>query len=205
MPRVAVTVPALTLLGHDEDAVLEGYGPIDPETARLLAAGAPSLTRILTHPETGAVLSVGRDTYRVPADLRRHLAVRDGTCRFPGCGRPARRCDVDHVTAAADAGATDASNLIHLCRHHHRLKHETSWRVRLDAMTQDAVWRSPSGRVHVVPPAEPGPVWSPPAGRRSPGRASVRLERDGLDGRAGGSAGGPGGTGLVDDPGPPPF
>jgi hypothetical protein len=53
-PTVHVTVPVLALLGHgDEPAMLEGYGPIDVETARLLTANAPSLTRLLTHPETG--------------------------------------------------------------------------------------------------------------------------------------------------------
>jgi hypothetical protein len=58
--RVLITVPVLTLLGHgSEPAMLEGYGPIDIETARVLAADAPGFTRILTHPEAGAVLSLG--------------------------------------------------------------------------------------------------------------------------------------------------
>jgi hypothetical protein len=89
--QVLVTVPVLALLGRsDEPAVLEGFGPIDLSTARELAAAAPSFTRLLTHPETGAVLSVGRTRYAVPADLRTWLRVRDGTCRFPGAvGRPA--------------------------------------------------------------------------------------------------------------------
>ena len=96
-PRVAVTVPVLTLLGRSEEpGVLEGYGPVDARTARRLAADAPSFTRILTHPESGAVLSVGRTSYRPPADLRRALALRDRTCRFPGCTRSASDRDVDH-------------------------------------------------------------------------------------------------------------
>ena len=52
--RVLVTVPVLTLLGRSAEPALEGYGPIDIDTARELAAGAPGLVRILTHPETGA-------------------------------------------------------------------------------------------------------------------------------------------------------
>ena len=110
-PRVSVTVPILTLLGRsDEPGVLDGYGPIDPATARRLAAAAPSFTRILTHPETGAILSIGRTTYRVPADLRRALAARDVTCRFPGCTRSATDSDIDHTVEWQHQGPTDADN-----------------------------------------------------------------------------------------------
>ncbi|SDI49077.1 protein of unknown function [Arthrobacter subterraneus] len=41
-----------------ENGLLDGYGPIDPETARSLSAHAPSFTRILVHPEEGVSLSV---------------------------------------------------------------------------------------------------------------------------------------------------
>ncbi|WP_245534573.1 HNH endonuclease signature motif containing protein [Sanguibacter keddieii] len=129
-PQVAVTIPVMTLLGHsDEPGELAGHGPIDAHTARRLAAQAPSFLRILTHPETGTVLSVGRDRYAVPADLKTWLRIRDETCRFPGCSRRAQRCDIDHVKDWAHGGTTDHHNLIHLCRHHHRLKHTTAWTV----------------------------------------------------------------------------
>lgn len=166
-PRVSVTVPALTLLGRsDEPGTLDGYGPIDPETARRLAADAPSFTRILTHPESGAVLSVGRDSYRVPADLRRHLQHRDGTCRFPGCTRPATGSDVDHGIEWQHGGATDAENLAHLCRHHHRLRHTTTW--TLEHHPGGALhWTSPTGRRHTTTPARPEP---PPEPDRDPDR-----------------------------------
>ncbi len=63
--KIVVTVPVLTLLGaSDEPAELDGYGPIDADTARRLAGHAPSLHRLLVHPETGAALSYGRTTYR---------------------------------------------------------------------------------------------------------------------------------------------
>ncbi|MCD2443818.1 13E12 repeat family protein [Agromyces sp. SYSU K20354] len=78
-PRINVTVPVLTLLGlDDEPAEFEGYGPIDADTARRLAAHAPSMRRILVHPETGVALSYGREHYRAPADL-------DGFVRVRGC------------------------------------------------------------------------------------------------------------------------
>jgi hypothetical protein len=156
-PRVSVTVPVLTLLGRsDEPGILDGYGPIDPATARRLAADAPSFTRILTHPETGAVLSVGRTTYRVPADLRRALAHRDVTCRFPGCTRSATDSDVDHTVEWQHDGPTDADNLAHLCRHHHRLRHTTTWRVR-HRPGGVLEWTSPTGRHHTTAPEPPEP------------------------------------------------
>ncbi|WP_370291355.1 FAD-dependent oxidoreductase [Cryobacterium sp. TMB3-15] len=76
----------------------------------------------MTHPETVAVLSVGKEHYKAPADLRRWVALRDGTCRFPGCTRPASRSDLDHTLAREHGGPTDYDNLAHLCRAHHRLK-----------------------------------------------------------------------------------
>ena len=148
-----VTVPVMTLLGHSaEPAELEGYGPIDGATARKLAAGAPSFHRILTHPETGAVLSVGRDSYSVPKDLRRWLTIRDETCRFPGCGRSARRCEVDHSLDWQYNGTTVHDNLAHLCARHHHLKHQTGW-----SYTQHAggrlEWVSPTGHRYATEPA----------------------------------------------------
>lgn len=158
-PRVRasihVTVPVLTLLGRsDEPGHLDGYGPIDAATARELAADAPSFTRVLTDPHTGTVLSVGRDHYTVPADLRRHLRLRDETCRFPGCGRRATGCDIDHTTAWEDGGTTTADNLAHLCRHHHRLKHHGGWATTNHSRgTLD--WTSPTGRTYRTDPALP--------------------------------------------------
>jgi hypothetical protein len=150
--QVLVTVPVLALLGRsDEPAVLEGFGPIDLSTARELAAAAPSFTRLLTHPETGAVLSVGRTRYAVPADLRTWLRVRDGTCRFPGCSRAARKCELDHTKDWQFDGETEHNNLAHLCKSHHRLKHMTPWNAhhRPGGVLE---WTSPSGRAYTTEP-----------------------------------------------------
>jgi hypothetical protein len=91
--------------------------------------------------------------YKVPADIREQVQLRDRTCVFPGCARPARRCDVDHIIAYdhdADAegrpqpGPTTTSNLACLCRFHHRLKTHSPWHYR---MTAPGVfeWTSPHG------------------------------------------------------------
>lgn len=158
-PTVVLTVPVMSLMGHHDlpgagPAVLEGHGPIDVETARQLAAQAPSFIRVLTHPHTGAVLGVDQDAYAPPADLRKALVVRDGTCRFPGCARRAGRCEVDHTIDYARGGCTDIDNLAHLCKKHH-----TGWKVRqLGGGVLE--WTSPAGRVHLSEPATH--IWPPP-------------------------------------------
>jgi hypothetical protein len=134
---------------QETGATLAGYGPIDPETARCLAADAPGWDRVMTHPVTGAVLAV--DRYRPSADLLRALRVRDEHCRFPGCRQPVRRCDVDHTHDAALGGDTHIDNLAHLCRRHHTLKHATDWQVRqLGAGSLE--WTSPTGLVYIDVP-----------------------------------------------------
>ncbi|WP_308799833.1 HNH endonuclease signature motif containing protein [Agromyces silvae] len=169
-PRISVTVPALTLLGlDDEPAELEGYGPIDAETARRLAGHAPSLRRILVHPESGAALSYGRESYRAPADLAGFVRVRDGQCRFPGCTRRAERADLDHTVAWERGGRTDASNLAALCRHHHRVKHESGWRVEHEP-GGIMRWTSPAGHVLRTLPERPFvPIGPPPSTDESDG------------------------------------
>ncbi|KZE88670.1 HNH endonuclease signature motif containing protein [Microbacterium sp. TNHR37B] len=166
--HVQVTIPVLTLLGHDTTpAELAGHGPIDLATARALAATAEGWDRVLTHPVSGDVLAV--DRYRPSAHLRRTLRARDEHCRFPGCRQPARRCDIDHTIAREHDGATDAGNLAHLCRRHHTLKHHSAWRVRqLPGGVLE--WTSPTGRVHpdrpkrtlVFSPLSPLPPPPPP-------------------------------------------
>lgn len=167
VPTVVLTVPALSLLGRsDEPAELDGFGPIDVETARELCALAPSFIRVLTDPETGAVLSVGRERYRPPADLKAALAIRDETCRFPGCRRRAMRCDLDHAVAWEHGGRTEIDNLEHLCRKHHRLKHEVGWDVGHEGGGVVS-WTSPSGlRYRTEPARQVGP-------RRPPARPKV--------------------------------
>ena len=167
--KVNVTVPVFTLMGlSDEPAHLEGYGPIDADVARRIAAGAPSFTRILVHPETGAVLSVGRTRYKVPKDLKRYLRVRDETCRFPGCNRSAAHSDLDHSLDWQFDGLTEADNLAHLCPPCHALKSETRWSVKhLTAGTLE--WTSPSGRTFV---SEPATVIRPVSTAPPPGEPS---------------------------------
>ena len=155
---VHITVPALTLLGRsDEPAILQGYGPIDPETARRIAGTATSWTRILTHPETGCRLSVGREQYAPPADMRRYVEIRDQTCQGIGCTRRATLSEIDHTQPWNTGGRTDVDNLVHLCKPCHRLKHQTSFSTSQGpggALT----WTTPGGKKYGSSPADNEPA-----------------------------------------------
>jgi Domain of unknown function (DUF222)/HNH endonuclease len=151
-PTVFVTVPVTTLLGGEEPGHLDGYGPIDPDTARRLAAKAPSFIRLLTHPETGIVLSMGRKRYKVPKDLLLWVKMRDETCRKPFCNQPAAVTDLDHTAAWSSGGPTADSNLACLCVGCHQMKHRTTWQVKqLGGGVLE--WTSPLGRTHITQPA----------------------------------------------------
>ena len=162
---VNVTVPVLTLMGlSEEPGTLDGFGPIDAHTARRVAATAKSFTRILIHPETSAVLSVGKTRYKVPADLKKWLEIRDGTCRFPGCTRQARHSEIDHTHDWQYSGETRWNNLAHLCKRGHRLKTESGWAV---IHTDDGVmhWSSPAGKQYAThPAARLGPTFAASSG-----------------------------------------
>lgn len=141
---VAIKIPVMSMLGEsDEPATLDGYGPIDLETAKRLAGSATSWIRILTHPVSGTVLDVDRKTYRVPADLRRWLGVQHPLCISPGCGRLARDCDLDHRIEWQYGGRTASDNLAPLCEPHHVVRHGSKW--KLDREEHGLVWTSPTG------------------------------------------------------------
>lgn len=142
--------------------VVEGLGPIPLSKARELCAGDTEWMRVLTHPETGMVLSVGRESYRPPAALRRLVRWRADRCMAPGCGMPASRCEIDHQVRWADDGETCLDNNLPFCKGHHLVKDNTDWVVRQIAGSGGAVeWISPTGRRYVVKPARRVPTFTP--------------------------------------------
>ena len=78
---------------------------------------------------SGQILNVGRKTRTIPPLIRRALEFRDRGCRFPGC--TSKHCDAHHIVHWADGGETKLSNLVLLCRRHHRLLHEGDFRIRM--------------------------------------------------------------------------
>jgi hypothetical protein len=154
--QLILTVPALTLLAHGTaPATIEGYGPIDVETARRLAADAPTFTRVLTDPVSGVRLDMDRAMYRAPADLKRWVRLRDQECRDPGCRGPAHRTDIDHVQEWQHEGGTAAVNLVSVCRAMHLLKSKGLWQEHLEP-DGTVTWISPWGHTMHDPPLERG-------------------------------------------------
>ena len=165
---VVVTVPALALMGGEHDPLpagcdaptMEGLGPIPLSVARRLCGDADGWMRVLTHPETGAVLSVGRTRYDPPASLRRLAKWRAERCMAPGCGMPASRCQIDHTIDWQHGGSTSLGNLAPLCQGHHTVKHHGRWKVRQVEGSGGALeWISPGGRRYVVQPERRVPVF----------------------------------------------
>jgi hypothetical protein len=141
LPHVTVTVSAETLAGGDGVCETDHVGPIPKGTARRLACDSSVMRVVLS--ERSEPLDVGRRSKVVPPSLRRAVIVRDRRCRFPGCDRPHTWCDAHHVVHWADGGPTALSNLILLCRQHHRAIH--AGRARLDMDDGLPVFRRPDG------------------------------------------------------------
>jgi hypothetical protein len=168
---VAVTVPALALLATDDadrhdrgvpPATVEGIGPIPLPVAKDLCGGEESWMRVLTHPETGIVLSVGRTQYRPPPALRKLVRWRADRCMAPGCGIPASRCEIDHTIDWQHGGHTALHNHAPLCTGHHTVKHHGGWTVTQIPHSGGALlWTSPTGRTYHVKPERPTPHFHP--------------------------------------------
>jgi hypothetical protein len=147
------------------DATLDGLSTVFGPTGRLEEGQrlvlldqirswcADSRTKVTVKPVIDLNTQLDSDAYQVPDRLREQVILRDRTCVFPRCTRPARRCDIDHVIphdpdAEAEGrqqpGPTQTDNLACLCRGHHRLKTFTAWRY---AMVAPGVfeWTSPHG------------------------------------------------------------
>jgi hypothetical protein len=96
---------------------------------------------------------LGRKTRSIPPAIRRALNARDPGCGFPGCTSQ-RYLDAHHIEHWADGGLTKLSNLVSLCRTHHRLVHEGG--IRVEAR-EGGGWRfsRPDGREFELLPPEP--------------------------------------------------
>jgi hypothetical protein len=116
--------PTLAPLGVIQTAVpLHGPAeiagvPIPDSLLEQLRANA-SIEPVLVD-DDGVPLAVGRRTPALSPKLRRAVLLRDGKCRFPGCGRR-RGLEAHHLLPRTWGGADEISNLAAVCPAHHRL------------------------------------------------------------------------------------
>jgi Domain of unknown function (DUF222) len=90
--------------------------------------------------------------YRPPQTLQHLIRVRQQTCAFPGCRRPASQCDLDHTTPFQRGGLTCECNLAPLCRRHHEAKQAPGWWLE-QSCPGVLTWTIPSGRTYTTRPA----------------------------------------------------
>jgi hypothetical protein len=97
-------------------------GPsVSAETARRLSCNC-SVVPIIENTD-GEPLNVGRKTRSIPPALHRALKSRPRLLPLPGCPN-GRYLDGHHIKHWAHGGETKLSNLVSLCRFHHRQVHE---------------------------------------------------------------------------------
>ncbi|MFM7599380.1 MAG: DUF222 domain-containing protein [Actinomycetota bacterium] len=161
--QIRVTVPLTTLLDlTDTPGEVEGYGTIDADLARALAADA-EWTRWVTDPVGDYLLDEG--TRRFPgAKLARFLRSRESRCKHPSCGVRSANADADHLPAFVDGGRTSAAGMSPTCPRHNRGRQASGWAVH------DEGPRDPHG--------PPDPVWTSPLGRRYQTHVSRALTLD---------------------------
>ncbi|HEX2405381.1 MAG TPA: DUF222 domain-containing protein [Acidimicrobiia bacterium] len=154
---VDITVDLTTLTGLSEvPGEIPGWGPVIADIARQVAlAEERGQWRVtVTHPRTGQVVWNGVTRRRPTITERRYIQAREPVCVFPGCRMPARDSDLDHTQDSAKGGPTQPANLGHLCRHHHRLKHEAGWKLE-QPTPGNFTWTSPLGHTYQSKPRAP--------------------------------------------------
>ncbi len=138
-------------------------GPDSRAVAHACARGSPGRTRQWLAGLSFSWLESGTcghsrqaGGYRPGNLLRELVKIRQRTCGFPGCRRPARSCDDDHTIPYDHGGRTCECNLEPLCRRHHHAKQAPGW-----SLTQPEpgllIWTTPHGRSYTVRP-NPYPV-----------------------------------------------
>ena len=149
---VHLTVDLTTLAGlADHPGDLAGYGPVIADLARQIAnrQHGSGWRWTVIDSDSGQPVETGVTRRRPTAQQHRSIIAANPTCVFPGCRMPAVDCDIDHRTPWAELGPTMEHNLAPLCRHDHRLKHESGWELtRLP--DGDHQWTSPLGHTHTT-------------------------------------------------------
>ncbi|RNM13837.1 HNH endonuclease signature motif containing protein [Nocardioides pocheonensis] len=108
------------------------------------AGSTTGTTKITVRPVLDLAATLQSTGYQPSPTLTEQVELRDRTCVFPWCQRPARSCDRDHIVPWESGGPTSSDNLAALCRRHHRLKTHSGWTYTM-LTPGEYLWRSPHG------------------------------------------------------------
>jgi hypothetical protein len=149
---VDIRVDLDTLVGLNETSGdLNGYGPVIADIARKTTQQNPDAEWrfMVTDTDTGEPIAVDTTRRRPSATQRRFIEMVHPTCAFPGCRMPATESDIDHRVEYNKHGPTAIANLLPLCRHDHRIRHDAGWRHEINN-SGNYEWRSPIGLEYTV-------------------------------------------------------
>lgn len=156
--EVTATSPGrkVTLNLHVTDTTVTGENPVArwmqrPVSGEQVREWCRTASSIIVRSVIDLADCVPVDSYEIPDRHRRQVEIRDHTCRFPHCTRPAERCDLDHAVPHGKGGPTCPCNLVPLCRRHHRAKTHSRWRYEILAPGRYR-WTSPHGHQFDVGP-----------------------------------------------------
>jgi hypothetical protein len=182
----------MVLYVHLSEDAIGSHNPdapvwLEDAGGQLLTAGQvaewcsrPDTTKVTVKPVRDLNGFHAVDGYQVPEWMAELVRLRDQTCIFPHCQRPARCCDIDHIIAyvpmdqGGPPGQTNTANLAPLCRLHHRMKTHGGWTYSMVELGT-YLWHSPHGHTWLrdrtgttdLTPPEPDPPTDPPERRTS--------------------------------------
>ncbi|KQU56564.1 hypothetical protein ASG84_20625, partial [Rhodococcus sp. Leaf278] len=153
-PRDDRTIHAAgrTPAGHTPSGIYLGNASLAAALEAAIAADPTLGKSVARDPLTDRALIYRPDSLTTAA-----VRLRDRHCRFPGCQRPADRCQLDHVIAFDHAnplggGWTTVNNLQCLCEFHHTVKSAGYWSAIM--LPGGAIlWRSTSKTTRITLPA----------------------------------------------------
>ncbi len=121
-------------------------GPVTAEQVRIWCANPEAQITVQPVLDVAEHLHIG--AYQASARLKLQTQLRDATCAFPFCFRPAEACDCEHRVPADperdNGGPTCSCNLAPACRRHHRAKTTGGWSY-VTVEPGIYLWRSPLG------------------------------------------------------------
>ncbi len=140
--RGATRSPTTLIVHLSDDAppLLEGAGPISPETAERL-----DLRRAPPHHQAAAAATscTHASGAAPPTPQQRALHKRASHCQYPGC-TAVRELEAHHLIPVERGGKTELDNLILLCPRHHKRLHDH--RVHTSGTGGQPVFKDAAGR-----------------------------------------------------------